>query len=139
MKARSESIGETEMTNQEIFDFVVRALLKQGRPAYDGNQCRYRTSDGRKCAIGHLIPDEKYTPAMESYSPTREVVYKGLPFEASGILQVFLKDLQFTHDSPACRGLDGPRWVEAFAEEAREFAIKNNLNFDVTREPGQPS
>ena len=27
--------------------------------------CVYRSENGRKCAIGHLIPDDKYTPKFE--------------------------------------------------------------------------
>ena len=29
------------------------------------SRCQYRTTDGRMCAAGCLIPDEKYEPAME--------------------------------------------------------------------------
>ena len=50
----------------QIFDFVKGKLLEQNRQALgtDGT-CFYRGDGGRKCAIGHLIPDEKYTPEME--------------------------------------------------------------------------
>lgn len=58
------------MTDQETFDFVVRALHKQGGPSIGGNpgsptSCAYRSTTGRKCAVGHLIPDEEYKPRFE--------------------------------------------------------------------------
>lgn len=57
------------MTNQEIFDRVVRHLAKQGRPAaYDDGTCAYRMPDGEACAIGCLIPDENYSRRLEGKS-----------------------------------------------------------------------
>lgn len=48
------------MEAQEIFDKVVLHLRKQGRRAQETNEygvalCRYRTSDGLKCAAGWLF------------------------------------------------------------------------------------
>lgn len=34
----------------------------------DSGACMFRTSCGLKCAVGAIIPDEKYEPAMESNS-----------------------------------------------------------------------
>lgn len=61
------------MTPQEIFDTVVRHLFTQGkrcgerRADEDGGsfQCKYRGPLGTSCAVGVLIPDEAYDPAME--------------------------------------------------------------------------
>lgn len=53
------------MTHQETFDTVLAHLRKQGGPAYENNKCRYRTSDGKSCAAGCLIPDEDYIPGLE--------------------------------------------------------------------------
>ena len=55
------------MTNQELFDTVVNHLVAQGRPAMDNSSgdCFYRDGLGRKCAIGCLIPDDKYHTGME--------------------------------------------------------------------------
>ena len=54
------------MTNQEAFNVSVCGLLRQGQPSFkltdDGRyrRCKYRGRDGCKCAIGFLIPDDKY-------------------------------------------------------------------------------
>ena len=62
------------MNNQEIFDTVVFSLYKQGSRSYiytespsDGliTTCGYYGSNGRKCAIGHLIPPHLYSEMFE--------------------------------------------------------------------------
>lgn len=57
---------------QEIFNTVATHLFTQGRQAinedsdgFDGVACRYRASDGARCAVGALIADEVYDFAME--------------------------------------------------------------------------
>lgn len=48
-----------QMTPQEIFDTVAEHLFSKGGPALDeGENCVYRTPDGRMCAVGRLISDE---------------------------------------------------------------------------------
>jgi hypothetical protein len=60
------------MTAQEIFDKVLAHLRTQGEPALDYlGTCAYRgrlnetTGKSPMCAIGCLIPDDKYDPTME--------------------------------------------------------------------------
>jgi hypothetical protein len=54
------------MTPQEIFDTVATHLFTQGHKAINGHGgCVYRCRDGSKCAVGVLIPDDKYFPKME--------------------------------------------------------------------------
>ena len=54
------------MTAQEVFDFVVNHLRTQGKQAVDRDgDCQYCTPDGLKCAVGCLIPDDKYDPCIE--------------------------------------------------------------------------
>ena len=44
---------------QEVFDAAYIGLWKQGwKPAYSLGSCRYLTNNGKRCAIGHCIPDE---------------------------------------------------------------------------------
>ena len=56
---------------QEVFDLVRTHLLQQNKPSFatlghDGfPKPAYRGDDGCKCAIGCLIPDDKYTPTIE--------------------------------------------------------------------------
>jgi hypothetical protein len=53
------------LNRQKVFDTVAWHLLTQGQKCGDENQCRYRDEAGHKCAIGVLIPDDRYTPKME--------------------------------------------------------------------------
>lgn len=60
--------------NQEVFDYVVEKLYRQGKKsiAYRDNgtesYCVYRAKDGCKCAVGHLIPYDMYTAKMEGHT-----------------------------------------------------------------------
>src|SRR5258708_3125935 len=87
------------MTKPEIFAKVRRHLLSQNAKAFlpDSVTCAYRTPDGKKCAVGCLIPDKMYYPEMEGNGigdlPWRFVEY----FGEDNI--DFLGDLQEIHDS----------------------------------------
>lgn len=110
------------MTNQETFDIVARALIKQGRPAFDnlrtGGACRYRFAleDGTilKCAAGHLIPDEKYDPRMEGVGVYLEEDYECCDEEGKSKVRLLnkiigeeghdlslVRELQTAHDDAA--------------------------------------
>lgn len=107
------------MTIQEVFDKAVRGLRDQGwRKASVGGDwisgaCKYRTSSGLRCAIGHVIPDEKYSPKLEGRSAYDVAHHIGLVIEdmPSGF---FLNRLQECHDQ-ALNRLDMHRRFRAFA------------------------
>ena len=57
--------------NQEVFDFVIEKLYRQGKQSKNfddegASQCVYRSDDGSKCAVGQLIPYDLYTSRIES-------------------------------------------------------------------------
>lgn len=53
------------MTNQEAFNTVCEHLMEQRCKAKTGTFCVYKNEKGLKCAVGSLIPDEEYKPAMD--------------------------------------------------------------------------
>lgn len=68
-------------TNQTIFEFVGKALLKQNEKSmaimpedrvdeHDDNlpdlSCAYRGENGLKCAMGHILPDKFYHEDIEN-------------------------------------------------------------------------
>jgi hypothetical protein len=55
------------MTQQEMFDRVARHLLTQMAQSTDEAGCRYRDGHGNMCAIGVLIPPDKYNPEWDQY------------------------------------------------------------------------
>lgn len=57
------------MTNQEIFDKVYTHLITQNAKSTDGEAtCAYRGTEGRRCAIGCLIPDHAYKKELEGFA-----------------------------------------------------------------------
>lgn len=84
------------MNNQEVLDKVANHLLTQMEVSADEFGCKYRGPNGLKCAIGCLIPDEKYIPAMEGLS-SNHVIIQGNLSNFLGDIKL-LKKLQFIHD-----------------------------------------
>jgi hypothetical protein len=65
-------VSDTKLTVQEAFDKIVLHLATMDRRSRthsyihaDGEVCAYRGDDGRKCAIGALIPDELYDRSFD--------------------------------------------------------------------------
>jgi len=86
------------MTAQEIFDTVVRHLHTQGKMACDHDLgCRYRTDDGLRCAVGCLIKDDEYDPAMEGKDIDTLLYDNHLPHLFPH--EELLYSLQHTHDT----------------------------------------
>lgn len=129
------------MDNQELFDRVKTHLLKQMKKS-DGERfdtaeigCLYRTEDGLKCAIGCLIPDDKYDPIIEGFVLDQNVfdtdndvlepselrlkeILMGVGIE-EGNLEL-LADLQDTHDMYEPR-----EWEQTLVNVALEYALEN--------------
>lgn len=88
---------------QDLFNKVCQTFAEQKRKSLDGNFCQYRLwggADGNeclaKCAVGALIPDEKYQPEMESHSVDTLMVY--FPDLINPRLSCFLSSMQCAHD-----------------------------------------
>jgi len=56
VEASSGNNTNKTMTKQEIYDKVCKHLAKQKTRATVLGSCAYRTDDGKKCAVGCLIP-----------------------------------------------------------------------------------
>lgn len=116
-------------TEQEVFDFVVTSLLRQGQKSYVTNEygvelCRYRSPGGKKCAAGFLIPDDQYTDKMESrtsFQLQNEELFNFSPHEK------LVDALQCAHDT------SGDRFCEDFSSEARSVATRFNLSLDAIK------
>lgn len=91
------------MKRQEIFDKVCNHLMTQMAKADGGpedSDCKYRGAGGKTCAIGCLIPDEKYQERFEGNAPTGIGIGKLITHAAGcNITQVpLLDELQIIHD-----------------------------------------
>ena len=115
------------MTHQEIFDFVWTKLYEQGKQSADSFGCKYRTANGLKCAVGHLIPDNVYVKHMEgraistiseSYSLPSDIFNRGN--------EVLLQELQGAHDLAS-----KPTFLEDLASQMREIAVRRGLSHAI--------
>lgn len=92
------------MNQQEVFDTVATHLFTQrARAVLDepgDDACRYRAPDGKRCAVGVLIPDGMYRAEYEGFSvsemPTADLKRMGLGEKGTPSL---LTALQGVHDS----------------------------------------
>ena len=57
-----------EWSSQQLFDYVAKHLVTQGRAAMSGAACCYRTPSGDMCAVGCLIPDADYEEWFEGHT-----------------------------------------------------------------------
>lgn len=92
------------MTEQEIFDTVIRFLCKQGKPSQHPitKRCMYQTSNGLKCAIGCLIPKENYEFSLEGKGVNMVDVYQTLEYlDLTDRKIALLTALQSLHDTLA--------------------------------------
>ena len=116
------------MTRQEIFDKVVAHFAVQREAAAEYGVCMYRTPDGRKCAIGALIPDEVYSKRLEDKSVGTLLLEFPDIMRASGLSGGdlrFLSDLQAVHDSCS---LSNKPFLNYFAHSMRLLADTYKLD-----------
>lgn len=128
------------MDNQAVYNKVKRFLVQQGRQARnDDGTCQYRGNPYRghrgmkqsMCAIGCLIPDDKYRPVFESvgninwYDDGKD----DLPIlKAAGLTEQqrkFACDLQHAHD--VCGATSGPEFRREIVERLAKVATKYGL------------
>ncbi|MFN9029662.1 MAG: hypothetical protein ACK54C_01980 [Betaproteobacteria bacterium] len=123
---------------QDVFDTVLNHLRKQGPATDDRGECVYRTAEGKRCAVGVLIPDDMYDPDIEggscglvahtfTYPPctgrshalkaTMDRVYPTLTEDDWW----FLKALQVAHDDSADNGME--RFEGAMADVAEKHGL----------------
>ena len=111
-----------EKTAQEVFDYIVAHLRKQGKKSFANGRCRYRYR-GLRCAAGCLIGEDEYVRQMENLSWSN-LVHLGLV--PTDHLKHLISEMQHVHDR---YGEDG--WEYGSQEKAHEF----NLTYTPPEEP----
>ena len=113
---------------QEAYDAVIR----QGGPSMDSTGCCYRGEGGRKCIIGHMIPDKYYHGDMEDKRVEAVMESFKVPtLEAFNLRIHVLNELQLAHDRAALGALPGPRRDEEFLALFKERIAKLSLRFNL--------
>lgn len=107
-------------TKQSMFNKAVRGLARQEwKPCRrSDNRCRYRYR-GKACAIGQLIPDEKYARSLEGNSADNEDVLMAANIPRR--LGAFAAALQACHDN-----FEDYSWMR-MREVFRDFANRHRL------------
>lgn len=115
---------KTYMTKQEVFDTVKAHLLAQGDQATVDGECVYwdRNHD-MKCAVGCLIPEDKYREEIEGHGVNE---LNNFLEEACGInaydtdVITLLMDLQYIHDA----FYDVEQWKEELEKLKETYDLK---------------
>ncbi len=109
---------------QELYDYIVEAIVKQGRPSVgDNDRCLYRGPDGLKCAAGHVIPDSMYSPiAMENAGVLALADQGQMPKSLIPHIGL-IGTLQNAHDGSCQR----PHFLDWFLSNAKLTAVEFNL------------
>lgn len=110
------------MEAQEVFDKVATHLLTQNAKAKNGGSCRYLADDGKRCAVGCLLPVEVARRADELaadntvYGVARDGL---LPNELAPHVDL-LSRLQGIHDH-----VDVHCWRDELKSLARELGFEH--------------
>lgn len=111
------------MTDQEVFDKIVKGILAQGKQAIrnDRNTCAYRVKkdDGTvlKCAVGMLIPDDKYELRLEGFTVRELCIGESDSVEYTLAQSNMVRALQLAHDRYNCKVVN-ISFVETFSTRA---------------------
>jgi hypothetical protein len=131
------ALGEP-LTMQELFDHACRFLAAQGEPAYLSGLCRYQTDDGRKCAVGCLLPDD--FDYLDYQGGIISMADEGILPSSLSYHIPFLHRLQEVHDYAGHRSMDqqlGLRFTHRFWKTMSEVAGDYGLNDNVLLEVGR--
>ena len=141
------------MELQEIFDTAVDGVLTQGKQAMLDRACVLKTPGPQpnKCAVGWLIPDDKYTVKLEQYAGLEDYGYPDYApsdrleeFQKTPLFDVLdpligpmteqhfelLKSLQDAHDSLEFVSPDEPEkqaLIRNFSKVAKTFGLSNHI------------
>jgi len=124
---------------QRQFDYAVRQIVKQGRPAYRPKKgCAYRMKKGDttlKCAVGWLIPDAYFKKRPEhvfdhivkELNPSVYSYPRMKPFAHNWNI---LESLQHAHDDAAEETGSGSAFTAAFLLNAQQVAKDYGLKWN---------
>ena len=126
------------LTRQEYYDLLVKTSEDGGFPArdylYEPPPCKYRTSDGKKCAIGIIMPDNFYGEEMEGKSISVILDFAihnfSIPVDwiPEGMTVADLYLIQYIHDNLPV--WDHKKFVEKLNETGcfRELKLADEVN-----------
>ncbi len=119
---------------QEIFDYVVKKVIEQGKPSMDKQgQCRHRGPDGTCCAAGFLIPDGHPAIPLRGTWCSTVLWHEDLRSDHDNLIF----ELQEAHDNAATDvsrnhtvSLVNENFVQHFKRNAKIVAHRYSLDFN---------
>lgn len=103
---------EIKVKRLELLEDTVRYYSEDTkRRAVNNGNCKYITEDGRKCAIGRLLPNDKIELLKDETSSVytfiqREKYKNILPDNILALGIEFLRDIQYLHDTDKYWGVN---------------------------------
>ncbi len=85
------------LTKQSAYDHICACLAIQKTASMRDGVCAYRGDRGRRCAIGHCIPQVEYSPSFE-VTPTNSVTHVMRAVGFPGEVEQLLRMCQRAHD-----------------------------------------
>lgn len=124
----------TPLNRQNAFNTAYNGVIAQGKPSviiFENEKlpiCAYRSNDGCKCNVGHLIPDDKYDPRMENLS--FNVLNRDFPLFDDKDSR-FLREMQQAHDiifyNTSMHEKDNCVFIENYKKAMKSFAGRYGL------------
>lgn len=129
---------------QLLFDVAFAGLWAQGKTSrlsedlaseigddIPSGMCAYRGADNCKCAVGHLIPDERYTTALEGRSccsgDVLDALALGSALQVDTCLPDFLRAMQIAIHDTLPSSEESPDFHTALARATVQFALRQGL------------
>jgi hypothetical protein len=120
------------MTPQDMFDHTARSLLQQDGRCMEDTDCAYQNSEGSRCAVGWLIPDDFISDAAQVQGALADLVDSLEREPRSDRLRVVLgkhydvlRGLQSAHDH--INGHTG-HFAVVFPKHMRQAALNLGLS-----------
>ncbi len=109
------------LTAQQIFDRVATHLLKQNQKSLSAKgTCAYRGVGGLMCAVGCLIPIDRYVPRMEGRT-VHSIFCLDPGFTTDEEGRQLLLDLQILHDESPVR-----HWRDRLSQVAALYELDDS-------------
>ncbi len=120
------------MTAQEYYDLLIDKTKKELLPCYSEarQKCMYKY-DGKECAFGLLIIDEKYQSKFDDELYTANDIINMAPdcFEkVDGFAHYDYNDVQYAHDTAAGRNLKNLSFKEIFIPALNRLECFRTVN-----------
>lgn len=137
-QACAASVDITETDRQKLFDVMLGHVRKQGQPSVrvrgGTSKCLYRTDGGLKCAVGALIPYDRYSEEFED-TGTYDVLNRLGIYDAD-LIEFFTTAQSSLHDSPnyEAKYPASRSFLDLVEEGARSFAIRYDLVYTAPEE-----